>query len=528
MVPVSRTTRALLAGIALLAAARLGAQRATPRPSEYIPLDDPATATIDALVARGAFPSLSALERPYRAGDVLRALEPALAGDLTADAGRVRLRWLRSVLRAACRYDPAPCERGDSTALRASVSLTPYVTAQTTGRRELMLADSVGRGTYPGADLRVSLAGPSFVGVSRLRLDRSLHADPEFAGKSDRSVVARMEEAYLAARWRWVSLDAGRVARNWGPAPLDGLQLGHYADSWDHVQLVLGADALHLTTIAARLDDVRVATDTVAQRYLTLHRLAGRWRLLEVAATEAIVYGGPARGFDPGLTNPLALLNLAQYDEKKSLNASYGLDVALRTRTRGLWSGQLLVDDFQLDRCGAVCREPASLGGTVSVEALPLPATHAAAGFASWTRLNNLTYRTLSGWERYASLGLSLGRGQVDYEEARAGVELDPPSGGPLRLYAALRRQGEGDYRKRFPAVADYPTTPTIFAGVVERVTRAAAQWSSGERIGFSADVGWERAVNADHVAGRTRSGVVGRVKLSLRPALAIERRIAE
>lgn len=528
MVSVNRTMRVVAATLALVMAAPVGAQQAAPRPSAYIPLDDPATATIDALIARGAFPSLSALERPYRAGDVLRALEPALKGDVFADVGRVRLGWALSALRAACRYDPGPCEHHDSTSLRASVSLTPYVTAQTTGRRELMLADSVGRGAYPGADLRLSLAGPSFVGVSRLRVDRSLHADPEFAGKSDRTVVGRMEEAYLAARWRWVSLDAGRVARNWGPSPLDGMQLGHYADSWDHVQLVLGTDALHLTTIAARLNDVRITKDTLAQRYLTLHRLAGRWRELEVAATEAIVYGGPGRGFDPGLTNPVALLDLAQYDEKKSLNASYGLDVALRTRTRGLWAGQLLVDDFQLDRCGAVCREPASLGGTLSVEALPLPATTAAAGFASWTRLDNLTYRTLSGWERYSSLGLSLGRGQVDYDELRAGVELDPPLGGPLRVYGALRRQGEGDYRKPFPAVADYPTTPTIFAGVVERVTRVAAQWSSGDRLGFAADVGWERATNADHVAGRTRSGVVGRVKLSLRPAVSLERRVEE
>jgi hypothetical protein len=336
-----------------------------------------------------------------------------------------------------------------------------------------------------------------------------------------------MEDAYIAARWRWVSLDAGRLARNWGAAPFDGLQLGHYADSYDHVQLVLGADALHLTTIVARLDDIRVATDTVAQRYLTLHRLAGRWRKLELAATEAVIYGGPARGFDPGLANPLSLLNLAQYDEKKSLNASYGLDVALRTLSRGLWSGQLLVDDFQLDHCGAVCREPASLGGTLGVEALPLP-TGRAVGFASWTRLNNLTYRTLSRWERYTSLGLSLGRGQVDYDELRAGVELAPPLGGPLRLYGALRRQGAGDYRLPFPAIAAYPQTPTIFAGVVERVTRVGAQWSSGERIAFTADVGWQRATNADHVAGRSRSGVEGRVKLSVRPLLALERRIAQ
>ena len=480
----------------------------------YLPLDDPATAYVDALVARGAFPRLSALEHPYLAADVRAAVDSALGaadGRLVAPEA-----WYREAKRVAERY--APADSATDPDLHASVWLTPYVTAQTTGRRELMLADSSGSAA-PGADLRATLGTQTFVAVTRLRIDRALKTDPEFVGKKDRSVTARMEDAYLAARWRFIMLSAGRVARNWGPAPFAGLQVGNYADSYDHVFLRLGVESLHLSSIVARLDDMRLGTDTVAQRYFTAHRLSARWRNLEVAASEAVVYGGIARGFEPSLANPLTLLDLLQYTERKSLNVNYGLDVALRT-TRGLYVGQLLLDDFQIDRCGVVCKEPASIGYTVLAEAMPLVGT--ARSFASYTRVTNLTYRSANPWERYTSFDLSLGRGQSDYDEARAGVELVPPLGGPLRLYVAYRRQGEGDYRKSFPPVADNPTTPLIFAGVVTRVTRVGAHWTRSGRVSVTSDVGYNRVTNAEHVAGRADSGFEGRIKLSIAPLLSL------
>jgi hypothetical protein len=522
--PSCRRLARVIAGITLLAIP-LGASaqsRAAHRPSAYIPLDDPATAIIDALVARGQLPTLSSLERPYRAGDVDDAISRLDSSEVAAGA-HGPASWYASARRAARRY-ARPLANADS-GIRLSASIVPFVTAQTTGRRELMLADSAGDGIYPGGDVRLALDAPSVIGLARLRIDRALTADPEFAGKSDRAAAARMEDAYIAARWRYAALDAGRVARNWGPSALNGLQLGHYADSYDHVQLVLGVDRLHLTTIAARLDDITVTTDTVAQRFFSIHRLSARWRALEIAASEAVVYGGPARGFEPALANPFSLFNLAQYDEKQSLNASYGLDVALRTRGRGLYVAQLLVDDFQLDRCGAACTEPASLGGTVTAEAVPLPGALAVA-FGSYTRVNNLTYRTVSAWERYTSLGLGLGAGQSDYDELRVGVELAPPLGGPLRVYAAHRRQGEGDYRLRFPDVAEYPATPAIFAGVVEKVTRLGGSWSTSGTLSWTADVGYQWTRNADHLSGRTRNGFEGRVRLSLTDGLRFARTI--
>lgn len=494
----------------------------------YIPIDDPASQLVDALVARGALPSLGALERPYLAGAVRDAVDSALA---RADRGASPLtaprRWYDAAAKAAIRY-AASGARSDSAAARtpvvASAELDPFFTAQTTGHRELLLGDKPGGG-YPGADVRLALGAGNFAAVSRLRLDRALRVDREFAGKKDRVTAARMEEAYLGAQWRYVTLVTGRVSRSWGPAPLDGLQVGSYADSYDHLYFRLGVSGLNLTSIVARLDDMAIGTDSVAQRYFTAHRIGARWRGLDVAATEAIVYGGPSRGFEPSLANPASLLNLAQYTDRQSLNVSYGLDLAFRTAGRGLYGAQFLLDDFQVDKCGTNCTEPSSIGLTLLAEALPTGTM--ARAFGSYTRVNNLTYRAPNPWERYSYLGLGLGRGQSDYDELRAGLELAPPLGGPLRVYAATRRQGEGDYRLAFPRPVQYATTPAIFAGVVERVHRAGAQWSTSGRVALTADVGYDWTRNADHVDGRSRSGFAGRLRATLIPAVAFRRNLA-
>ena len=529
MVPVRASAAGLRRAIVLVAIALvtpLGTARA--QRVAYIPLDDPAMATIDALVARGALPGLSPIDRPYYASVVRDAAAEALAlGDSTAAKLVAPRAWYEQAIAIGVHY-AGPAMRATEQPMRAgdaSVELDPFVTAQTTGGRELLLG-TTDRSVEPGADLRFGLDAENVGAVARLRIDRALKRDPEFVGKKDRSVAARMEEAYVGARWHYVSLVSGRVSRNWGAGPLDGMQVGSYADSYDHLALRLGTDALNLSSIVARLDDMTLGPDSVAQRYFTAHRLAMRWRRLDVAASEAIIYGGVARGFEPSLANPLSVLNLAQYTDHQSLNVNYALDVALRTAGRGMYALQLLVDDFQVDKCSPSCKEPSSTGLALVAEAVPTGT--AARAFGSYTRVTNLTYRTPQPWERYSYLGLGLGRGQSDYDELRAGIELAPPLGGPLRLYAASRRQGEGDYRLPFPVAAQYPTTPAIFAGVVEKVRRAGATWTTSGRIALTADAGYDWTTNTNHVAGRTRAGFVGRLRVALVPALRFAGSVAQ
>ena len=508
MVSVSRRGVVVACALALLLRAPVLAAQGM----GFVPLDHPVMPTVDALIARGALPGLSALERPYTTRELVRAADSALV----LDPKGILSRWLHEVRAAVARHGGlAP-----DSVLAARISLSPMVTAQTSGARELMLPSGAG-GIRPGADVSFGFGSNGLAGTARLRIDQTLKTDPEFVGKRDRAIAARIEDAYLVGTWRFASIAYGRVARNWGPGPLDGLQVGRYADTYDHLFARIGVDRLHMSTIVARLDDMQVG-DSVAQRYFTAHRLTVQWRQLEASATESVVYGGVARGFEPGLANPLSVLSLLQYTERKTLNLAYGVDIAVRSRF-GLVGGQLMLDDFQVDECGENCEEPASTGLTLVMEGLPMGGV--ARAFASYTRVSNLTYRAPTPWERYTWLDLGLGRGQSDYDEGRVGIELAPPVGGPLRIYLARRRQGEGDYRKPFPVPADYPETPAIFVGVVTTTRRAGMQWSSSGRVSVAADVGYHWAHGAGHVRDQRASGVEARLRVSAPIGRSIELR---
>jgi hypothetical protein len=93
----------------------------------------------------------------------------------------------------------------------------------------------------------------------------------------------------------------------------------------------------------------------------------------------------------------------------------------------------------------------------------------------------------------------------------------------PLRLYAARRRQGEGDYRAAFPAAADYATTPVIFGGIISNVTRLGL--SGASRFGdfeLSGDVGINRVSDEAEARGVSANGFQGRVKIALEPKWSV------
>lgn len=525
MVSVTRRTVTLALPVLLAAMAKAGAQpAATPGDrvatagAPYVPLDDVAYTLVDALMARGYLRTLSALDRPYTVAELRAALDAMPAEGV----GRVSRAWARSLERAAAKH--APPSPDSAEALRVRAALVPFLTAQTGSEREQTLAHGDG-GAYPGVWARfVGTAGPVSAAL-RVSGDQALKHDARYTGKTDRAIAGRVEEGYVAAQWRLGELFAGRQSRSWGPHTASGLLLGRDAFSYEHLHGRLGPRRLRLDAVVARLDDMELEDGRVAQRFFTAHRLLGRWRDVEVSATEGIVYGGPGRGFEPTLANPLNVFNVAQYNEDERGNVSYALDLAWRPRRLGILSAQLFVDDFQVDACDTSCEEPPGLGVMLSAEGLPLAGEQR--WFASYTRITNLAYRTDAAYERHASLDAGLGRNFSDYDEARVGLDVALLPAAPLRAYVALRRQGEGDLRLAYPPPAEYPTTPTILAGVVTRVMRVAV--SGGGRLGWLevvGDVGINRVRNAEHVRGREETGLEGRVRMSVEAPWAVAGRV--
>lgn len=502
--------------VTLLAGAGSLQAQATP----YVPLDDAAYAYVDALLARGLLNELGALERPYPA----RALLDAALSDLARpDVGYHVRGWLASLRERAARYAPSAARpMSDSGGVEIVGAIAVGGTTQSARRSELLLADD-DAGSFAAGELRLSAATGAVVAAGRYVLDQRWREDPDYTGFTSGGVTGRVEDGYVAGQWKYGELFVGRLARNWGPPPLAGLQVSDAPFTYDHLYGRLGTSRLRLETIIARLDDAPGTFEPVVQRFLSIHRLAGRWRGLELAATETYVYSGEKRGFEPSLANPVAPVLLTHYNDDEEGNVSFAADAILRTRWGSL-GAQWMLDDFQFESGTELTDEPPSYGATVTAEGLPL--WGAQRWFGSYTRVSNLAYRTVERGDAFVSRGVGLGRPFSDYDEWRGGLDLALLTSAPLRLYVAQRRQGEGDYRRPFPAIDEYATTPAFLSGAVARVTRFGIESTGAVRgLAWSFDAGYNR-VSGEGVAipaadGSTLlagSGFAGRLRLMLEP----------
>ncbi len=479
-----------------------------------LPLDDIAYTYINALQARGLLHELPIIERPYTVGAV-RAAVAAARRELHA-AGA--LRWLTDVERAANKYAPGVTP-ADSGVLAASVG--GYGIGQTSGNRDLMQSDRVNT-VAPGFTVRILLGAGAFTGAVRVVADRAMKVDPEYFGRRDQWVAARTEDAYLGVSSKFVTLQIGRLARSWSLPGQLGLMLSNGPYTYDHAYLQLGTEKIHLSSVMARLDDERVnfTSDTLAQRYFMAHRLGVHIGSVEAGLGESVVYGGIGRGFTPSLSNPVTPAFLAQYSDGQSVNVAFGADALWRGATGVAIGGQIYVDDFQVDKC-ALCGKPAAIGATITATGLPLAG--GMRGFVSYTRVNSLTYRNMKRYERYTYSGVSLGQRNSDFDEMRGGIDLGPSLAAPIRVYAAYRRQGAGDYREPYPPDSQINSWPTIFEGVVVNTFRLAASGALrvGDGVEVSADAGINHSTNDLRVAGATKNRFEGRLRVALEPSWA-------
>jgi hypothetical protein len=495
--------------VAFLIIAAPGALAAQASP--YVPMDDVSYRYVDALMSRGIFGGLSVLERPYHVRRIRAAIDSARA----MSPGRVVKSYLDALSQTIVKYELRKASDTEATRapFRAKASFDFYGTAETSSLRELMLADWREE-VKPGIAGYFVMGGGHLAASVRAILDNRLNVDPEFAGRKDRSIAGRTEDAYIAGEWKYAEAALGRVSRSWGPIGLSGLQLGNDAYTYDHLYSRFGIEKIHLSTVIARLENYVLSPGVESSRYLATHRLAFNRGRLEGGLSESFLYSGVGRGIEFSLVNPLNVYALSWRNERTDGNLSFGGDIAYRSGRLGTFSAQVLIDDIQIDRCDTICHEPSAYGMTVTAEGVPLIGDQRA--FASYTRVSNLAYRTPNVAERYASYNVGVGRGWSDYDEVRIGADLALIPRTPLRLYGAYRRQGEGDYRLPYPPQFLYETTSAIFSGVVQKTARIGLSGASTVSRDFAvtADLGFNHTVNRYHNEGSNTDRFEGRAKV--------------
>jgi hypothetical protein len=498
------TATCLLVAPALTGGAMLAGQQASP----YVPLDDWTMPYVEHLIATGVIPDPAPLTRPLRRADLLRALESVD----TLQLSPALLATLRRLHAAFASHQAGPHFRvaGGLGAAAANYARRDALAAiDSTGPRQ----SGAGHGTASG-DLELELGTGHVIATTHLQLDTRLKYDPDWFGKKDRAIAGRTAEAYVDAQWKFGEVFFGRLDRNWGPPGIQGLLLSANPYGLDHFAVTIGSARLQLQALASQLDD-RDSSGAVVHRFMVQHRLRlvqGRWG---IALWEGTVLAGRDRSFEAWYLNALNAGILEQWNNGGNVNSFVGLDFERRARVSAF--GQLMLDDIQVDRAGATDQKPVSYALTVGARGV---IGRAATGWrVDYTRVTNLTYRNEDSLQVPLYHSLVTGRNFDDYDQLTATLGLLPRSELLLAPEITYLRQGEGDPRLPHPDVAAYPTTPTIFQGVVERTLRLAlaGSYAPSARVGLSFAVGVHRISNFQHAAGDTRTRLLGRVSLTYR-----------
>src|SRR5213596_3010875 len=294
------------------------------------------------------------------------------------------------------------------------IDIQAATAASSHARRDPLREAGPGHATYSGGAGLTLYFGPA-VFVSHSYFDTRLKWDPDYSGKKDRVIAGRTAEAYVSAQWRFGEFFFGSVDRNWGPRITDGLLVSPNPYSYDHFDVRIGTDGLYLEGLITQLDDLPDTSGTPQHRYFIAHRFTVRppWNAT-FSLWEGTIVAGPDRQLEPWFANM-----------------------------------------FTLGAQGGIAR----YGWT-----------------AFYTQVANLTYRTPNPAEAVMRRGVGLGRNFSGYDQLtlRGSMIAGPGGGVLLEPEVTVLRQSQADFRLPYPTVAQYDSTPTLFAGAVTRTLRLA------------------------------------------------------
>jgi hypothetical protein len=483
--PAMRTVMALLL---LLPGAPLLAQEASP----YLPIGHWSMPYLEHLIAAGRIADPSPLSRPFTVDQVLRALD-AVDSNVVTGAEWAVVKKIRG--------DIARTMRGPS----ARLDVHAGIAASSHARRDPLREAGPGHATYSGGAALTLYFGPAVL-VSHPYFDTRLKWDPDYSGKKDRVIAGRAAEAYVSAQWNFGELFFGSVDRNWGPSFTDGLLISPNPYSYDHFDVRLGTQGVYLEGLITQLDDINDTSGIAEHRYLIAHRFTIRPPGSTMFSLwEGTIVAGRDRQLEPWFANIFTLGLLTQYDQKTQANNLVGLDVVTRIKRTQL-SAQVLLDDIQVDRSNAGDKEPPSYGFTLGAQG----GISRVGWTAFYTQVANLTYRTPNPAETVMRRGVGLGRNFSGYDQLTLKASMIAGPSVLLEPEITVLRQGQGDFRLPYPTVAQYASTPTLFAGTVTRTIRLA--------LGGSAVHGrWTLTGNGGVHLSDAKSRWVGTIQLTWR-----------
>jgi hypothetical protein len=376
--------------------------------------------------------------------------------------------------------------------------------------------------------LRSRLAARSHLGVfpdrrlalfNVINLDQTLGDDPRYLGKRWRGFTGFTEQAYALLHFDKYLFKFGRDFIRWGRGQDATLLISDYSRPIDHFLAQLDFPIGRLTYLAAKLDRTPLADSLVArygsehaERYLSAGRaeIELRKNRLRLGVTQFVLSGGPNRAFEWNYLNPFLIYHGEQLNDKQGGNTLLGFDFIARPQSGLEFYGQLLFDDFQIEKRGRGDLEPNEFGYLLGVE----KALNAATMGLEYTRVANRTYNTVREWEKFLHRNRPLAH-FLGNDFDRWLLHANVYAGKQVQLYftAELLRRGEGRVDSTFDRPWESATLEEGYhekfpSGVVEtsRQLRLEARWHPRPGFFFAAHGQYARYKNFANRSGNSEN----------------------
>ena len=238
---------------------------------------------------------------------------------------------------------------------------------------------------YSQLEVRSDVRYRNLLVRNTLCADRRYDFDPLYPAHPGRFARGRIEEAYAQMDWRYAFVRFGRLLRNWGPFvdrslivssnpySYDGLEWGvHSCGVFEFRQLFAAfASNSHFTD----------SNDNRPGRFFAAHSLNvmfGKWATLGVF--ESFVFRRNDGFPDFQYVNPFSVYTVLNMNQEGDGNSMLGFQWKVRPGMENLsFKGQLLIDDFQVDRTTTGDQEPTHWGIDAEIfwrDCLPIAQRH--------------------------------------------------------------------------------------------------------------------------------------------------------
>jgi hypothetical protein len=201
----------------------------------------------------------------------------------------------------------------------------------------IMFSSNQDRSIYNSIELDgvISISDASF--VNEIELGNSFKLDSTFHGDKSEWLMGYFSSSYGIFKTKSLQIFSGRISRNFGALNDYGLILSNNPFAFDHFGFSAYNKKIQYSFYATRLNDVSgediqgviIPIDSISnsKRFWAIQRLDYKInQKLQMAFTEATIYGGPDQQFVAAYLNPTHLFYAAQRNQRVQLNSFWQIN----------------------------------------------------------------------------------------------------------------------------------------------------------------------------------------------------------